>query len=160
MIMMILQGAEVGSSVWRLNNRLILHSDVSLAVRDMSAGKHAIFTTHVGLLSVIHTSFVQVNWFVKMLNCLHFIHLFYTCRFLLSSPFISFAFNSFRVQCSFHLSYDFCMFLMSFTVFCDFHFPQTKTCSIYMTSDSYFGPRCLSIVFPKGSPLRHYVNPM
>ncbi|XP_045122605.1 glutamate receptor ionotropic, delta-1-like [Portunus trituberculatus] len=90
-----IQGAEVGSAVWRLNNRLILHSDVPRAVRDMSAGKHAIFTTHLGLLSVIHTSFVQTN-----------------------------------------------------------------TCSIYMTMDSYFGPRCLSIVFRKGSPLRHQVNPI
>ncbi|XP_063868251.1 glutamate [NMDA] receptor subunit 1-like [Scylla paramamosain] len=90
-----IQGAEVGSAVWQLNNRLILHSDVALAVKDMSAGKHAIFTTHLGLLSVIHTSFVQ-----------------------------------------------------------------TKTCSIYMTSDSYFGPKCLSIVFRKGSPLRQHVNPI
>ncbi|MPC12424.1 Glutamate [NMDA] receptor subunit 1 [Portunus trituberculatus] len=37
---------------------------------------------------------------------------------------------------------------------------QTNTCSIYMTMDSYFGPRCLSIVFRKGSPLRHQVNPI
>ncbi|XP_063868716.1 uncharacterized protein LOC135104903 [Scylla paramamosain] len=90
-----IEAAEEGTTVWHLKRKLIAHNDVEGAVGDMSTGQHAMFTTYVGLLSVIHSSFVK-----------------------------------------------------------------TKTCSLYMTDDSYFGPRCLTIAFPKGSPLRQGVNPI
>ncbi|KAK8400696.1 hypothetical protein O3P69_002473 [Scylla paramamosain] len=38
------------------------------------------------------------------------------------------------------------------------YFMKTKTCSLYMIDESFFGPTCLCIAFPKGSPLREAVN--
>ncbi|KAK8385626.1 hypothetical protein O3P69_016421 [Scylla paramamosain] len=90
-----IEAAEEGTTMWRLNKVLYTHNDVALGVRDMSLGKHVLFTTYVGLLSVLHS-----------------------------------------------------------------HFLQTKSCSLYMTDDSYYGSKSLTLAFPKGSQLRQKVDPI
>lgn len=61
LIVVVIQASDEGSTMWRLNKVLITHNDVGRGVKDMSLGKHALFTTYVGLLSVIHSYFLQVS---------------------------------------------------------------------------------------------------
>ena len=59
--MFVLQAAEEGSTMWGLNKVLVTHNDVARGVKEMTLGKHVLFTTYVGLLSVIHSHFLQVS---------------------------------------------------------------------------------------------------
>ena len=82
----LLQAAEEGTSMWRLNKVLYTHNNVALGVRDMTLGKHVLFTTYVGLLSVLHSHFLQVN---KDGNYHCYIGL--SCMLTLLSTFVSFS---------------------------------------------------------------------